>query len=284
MEAVIEHWLVPVAREASLGGAEELSVPSDTGVAAAWDLVAMASGVDLSALARTVAGHYRLNVADLESVDAHAHRLLPGRVARKWGVVPLRYSDRYLWVATSDPVSLEAEKAIHEVAGRSVHFEIAPPGTLSLALDAMYEEEEDVHILPPLEPEARGGPRILVVDDDADTRLLLRSFLEDAGFRVGEAADGREALSAAVDTLDPYALITLDLNMPHVPGLEVLRTLREGTGTAVIPVVVATGVDDPAVEVELFEAGADDFVVKPVDPPRFLLRIKAVLRRTAITR
>jgi DNA-binding response OmpR family regulator len=49
--------------------------------------------------------------------------------------------------------------------------------------------------------------------------------------------------------------------------------------TAALPVIVATGSNDPQVEVVCFEAGADDFVVKPVDPPRFLLRIKAVLRR-----
>jgi len=55
--------------------------------------------------------------------------------------------------------------------------------------------------------------------------------------------------------------------------------MRSRVTTADIPVVVATGSDDPLVEMELFEAGADDFIVKPVDPPRFILRVQAVLRR-----
>ncbi len=61
--------------------------------------------------------------------------------------------------------------------------------------------------------------------------------------------------------------------------MEVQQRIRSRLGTATLPVVVATGSDDPATEMQLFEAGADDFVVKPFDPPRFLLRVQAVLRR-----
>ena len=66
--------------------------------------------------------------------------------------------------------------------------------------------------------------------------------------------------------------------MDQMHGLEVLRNIRSRLATGSLPVIVATGTDDPATEMELFEAGADDFVVKPVDPRRFLLRIRAVLR------
>ena len=78
---------------------------------------------------------------------------------------------------------------------------------------------------------------------------------------------------------DPFDLVTLDLHMKEMHGLEVLQHIRSRLATAALPVIVATGSDDPAVEMQLFQAGADDFVVKPVDPPRFLLRIRAVLRR-----
>lgn len=278
MEPVIQHWLVPVARAASLDGASDLDVPSGTDASAAWDVVALGTGLTDEQLAGTVARHYRLGVADLRRVDPHAHRLLPGRVARKLGVLPLQYSDRQLWVATSDPVSLEAEKQITQVSSRSVQFEVAPPRALERAIDATYGEEE-IHEIPPLEVAARGGPRVLVVDDDPDTRLLLRSFMEDAGFRIREAENGKEALSMLEDREDPITLVTLDLDMPGMSGLEVLRRIRARVATASTPVVVATGLDDPEVELELFEAGADDFVVKPVDPPRFLLRVQAVLRR-----
>jgi CheY-like chemotaxis protein len=72
---------------------------------------------------------------------------------------------------------------------------------------------------------------------------------------------------------DPFDLVTLDLHMKEMHGLEVLRNIRSRVATAALPVIVATGSDDPSVEMQLFEAGADDFVVKPVDPPRFVLRI-----------
>jgi len=281
MDVVIQHWIVSVARAAELNGADELSISSDTDPAVAWSTVAMAGGVDAGRLARAVAKHFRLEVADLEGAHPHAHRLLPSRVARERRVLPLRYSDRHLWVATADPVSMEAERAIGRVSGRNVHFEVAPPSELDPAVARTYPDDKPTHVLPPLDSEGRGGPRILVVDDDADIRLLLRSALENDGFRVVEAASGEAALAtvAQAEEDDPFSLVTLDLAMPGRSGREVLSELREGAKTALLPVIVATGFDDPEVEVELFEAGADDFVVKPVDPPRFVLRVRAVLRR-----
>jgi len=141
------------------------------------------TGATPEALARRVAEHYRLEVAELDRRDLHAHKLLPGRVARKLQVLPLRYSDRHLWVATADPVSLESEREIGRVSGRNVHFEIAPPSLLAPAVEATYPDDEPVHVVPPLDTEARGGHRVLVVDDDADTRHLLRAALEADGVR-----------------------------------------------------------------------------------------------------
>ena len=226
MEPVIQHWLATVARAAGLEGADTLEVSSDVDPSAAWETVGLVTGVEMDELARVVARHFRLGVADLDTIDAHVQRLLPGRVARKLGVVPLRYSDRHLWVATADPVSLEAEKEITHVSGRNTHFEVAPPAALADALERVYPDRDEPHELPPLEVAARGGPRILVVDDDPGTRLLLRTFLESAGFRVAEAADGTEALEKLEAHGDPYALVTLDLDMPELPGLDVLRRIR----------------------------------------------------------
>lgn len=274
---VIRHWIAEVAKSAKLPEASTLEVPSDTEVGAAWDLVALRASLTDEALARHVARHFGLALADLTTADPHARRLLPGRVARKLQVLPLRYSDRNLWVATSDPVSMDAEREIAHVAGRNVHFEIAPPRQLAPVVLAAYPPEPH-HEIPPLPAEALGGPRVLVVDDDPDTRMLLRTVLEKKGFRVAEAADGASAL-AQLSGGEPFDLMTLDLHMRGMQGLDVLRQVRARRATATLPVVVATGADDPSVEMQLFEAGADDFVVKPVDPPRFLLRVQAVLRR-----
>ncbi|MFQ5538129.1 MAG: response regulator [Gemmatimonadota bacterium] len=279
---VIQHWLVAVAKAAGMEGTDDLQVASVTASEAAWDLVAMAAGVTQDNLAAAVAAHYGLPVADLAAADPYACRLLPGRIARKLNVLPLRYSDRGIWVATADPLSLEAEREISHVAGRHIHFEVAPPGPLSTAVALAYPEHEPPHEIPPLDLAARGGPKVLVVDDDADTRVLLRSVLESSGFRVVEATNGKEALDALSSGSEPYSLVTLDLDMPVMTGLEALKSMREGVSTANIPVVVATGYDDPQLEMDLFTAGADDFVVKPLDPPRFLLRVQAVLRRYGV--
>ena len=128
-------------------------------------------------------------------------------------------------------------------------------------------------------PEDRGGPLVMVVDDDEDARTLLRAALEGAGFRVSEAEDGKDALAILLAGLEPITLVTLDLQMKEMHGLETLRRIRTTVRTAHLPVVVATASDDPEVEMDLFAAGADDYVVKPIDPRRFVLRVQAVLRR-----
>ena len=276
---VIQHWIVAVARAARLQDAELLDVPSDTPMAGAWSLTALSAGIDEAALAALVAAHYRLSVADLASADPHARRLLPARVTRKLQCLPLRYTDRGLWVATADPVAMQAEREIAHVSGRVVHFEVAPPTALAAAIEAGYPIAGELrHEIPPLPREAKGGPHVLVVEDDADTRTLLRRALESAGFRVAEAPDGPEAIEL-LQGEDAFDLVTLDLQMPKMHGLHVLNIIRSRVALAHLPVVVATGSDDPVVEMELFEAGADDFIVKPVDPPRFILRLQAVLRR-----
>jgi len=276
---VIQHWIVAVARAARLQDAELLDVPSDTPMAGAWSLTAMKTGLSEAVLCAQIAAHYRLSVADLASADPHARKLLSARVARKLQVLPLRYTDRGLWVATADPVAMQAEREIAHVSGRVVHFEVAPPMELAAEIDAAYPTTGELrHEIPPLPREARGGPHVLVVDDDADTRALLRRALESAGFRVTEAPDGPEAVEL-LEGEDAFDLVTLDLQMPKMQGLHVLNIIRSRVALAHLPVVVATGSDDPVVEMELFEAGADDFIVKPVDPPRFILRLQAVLRR-----
>lgn len=278
-DPVIQHWIVAVARAAHLEGAESLSVASDTPMAGAWSVTALAAGISEDELAAHVAAHYRLAVADLSSADPHARKLLPARLAHKLQVIPLRYTDRWLWVATSDPVAMEAERELAHVSARAIHFEVASPLALAAALHTAYPSSgASHHEIPPLERQAKGGPHVLVVDDDADTRLLLRRALESAGFRVAEAPDGPEALTLLAGG-DAFDLVTLDLQMPQMHGLHVLNAIRSRLVTADVPVVVATGSDDPVVEMELFEAGADDFIVKPVDPPRFILRVQAVLRR-----
>ena len=73
----------------------------------------------------------------------------------------------------------------------------------------------------------------------------------------------------------------LDLDMPQMGGLEVLATVR-GTGPQMtLPIIVSTGADSPSAETSVFDSGADDYICKPLDPARFMARVKAVFRRTS---
>lgn len=120
---------------------------------------------------------------------------------------------------------------------------------------------------------------ILLVDDDTVSRSLARALLEKSGFMVTEAPDGAVAMECLGAVGDGYALVVLDLDMPKMDGREVLTRMRSGPDTAKLPVIVLTGADSPETEIELMERGADDYIRKPIDPPRFVARIKAALRR-----
>jgi DNA-binding response OmpR family regulator len=115
---------------------------------------------------------------------------------------------------------------------------------------------------------------ILLVDDEPKIRELARDYLEHAGFAVETAADGRAALTIA-RTRKPD-LIVLDLGLPEVDGLEVIRTLRRDSS---VPIVVLTARDDEIDKLLGLELGADDYVTKPFSPRELVARVRAVLRR-----
>ncbi len=121
--------------------------------------------------------------------------------------------------------------------------------------------------------------RVLVVDDDTTNRMMTKALLEANDFRVMEAADGGQALEY-FSRGEHFDLMVLDLDMPVLGGREVLAKVRAELVTAGLPIIVLTGTADPDSEIEVLEAGADDYIRKPLDPPRFMTRIRATLRRT----
>jgi DNA-binding response OmpR family regulator len=118
-------------------------------------------------------------------------------------------------------------------------------------------------------------PRILVVDDDADIRLLLRELLERAGFTVDEAEDGRTALRTLFTT--PPALVILDVTMPDMDGYETLERIRDLSD---VPVLMLTARTQELEKVRGLSAGADDYVAKPFGRQELLARVQALLRRS----
>jgi two-component system, OmpR family, phosphate regulon response regulator PhoB len=120
---------------------------------------------------------------------------------------------------------------------------------------------------------------VLVVDDERDIVELVRHHLQQVGFRVLTAADGRLALEAA--RREAPDIIVLDVMLPALSGVEVARLIRQDEKTRRIPILMLTARGDEVDRVVGFEIGADDYVVKPFSPRELILRIQAILRREA---
>jgi DNA-binding response OmpR family regulator len=116
--------------------------------------------------------------------------------------------------------------------------------------------------------------RILVIDDDADVRLLLQELLARAGYHVSAHAGGREGLRAFHQ--HGADLVVLDVSMPDLGGMEVLERLRDLSD---VPVLLVTALGAELERVRGLKAGADDYVVKPFGRQELLARIEAILRR-----
>ncbi|MFT0138777.1 response regulator transcription factor [Alloalcanivorax xenomutans] len=118
--------------------------------------------------------------------------------------------------------------------------------------------------------------RLLLVEDNVALADQLNPLLRDHGYAVDWLADGRDALVRVHD--DPYDLVILDLGLPGMGGLDVLKQWREEGVT--VPVLILTARDSWAERVDGLRAGADDYLTKPFHPEELLLRVQAVLRRS----
>ena len=118
-----------------------------------------------------------------------------------------------------------------------------------------------------------GDPTVLVVDDEIQIRRFLRVSLEDNGYQVVEATTGRDGLKLA--TLAKPDVVVLDLGLPDMDGLDVLKQLREWSHT---PVIILSVRDDDQDKVTLLDAGADDYMTKPFSVQELLARLRMAQR------
>lgn len=122
------------------------------------------------------------------------------------------------------------------------------------------------------------GEDILVVDDEASVVEVVGLYLRREGFSVRAAGNGREAL-ASIRERRP-ALVVLDVMLPEVDGIEIMRRLRDDQRSD-IPVIMLTARGQETDRIYGLELGADDYIVKPFSPAELVARVKAVLRRTS---
>lgn len=118
-------------------------------------------------------------------------------------------------------------------------------------------------------------PRILIVDDEARIRDMIKEYISVASFEADEAADGPQALEMV--RRNTYALVILDVMMPMMDGWTVCREIRK---LSQVPVVMLTARGEEYDKLFAFELGVDDYIVKPFSPKELLARIKAIIRRS----
>ena len=123
---------------------------------------------------------------------------------------------------------------------------------------------------------AAGGLSLLLVDDDVELSSMMQEYMVEAGHRLDTAFDGREGLARMMN--HSYDLVILDVMMPHIDGISLLRHVRSKSR---IPVIMLTARTEQQDRIRGLDAGADDYVSKPFDADELHARIRAVLRRAA---
>jgi CheY-like chemotaxis protein len=122
---------------------------------------------------------------------------------------------------------------------------------------------------------AVAAPYVLVVDDNHIAIKMLRRYLERQGYEVGEAHDGIECLEQVAQRL-PDAIV-LDVMMPNLDGYATVQQLRSNPQTAHVPVVIVTALNDVSNQLRAIEAGADDFLGKPVEERLLIAKVKLLV-------
>jgi CheY-like chemotaxis protein len=232
--------------------------------------------VDEQTAYRVLASAAQLPFANLHNVQpsALARHLVPPSVLRRHEVLPLTVDDKEIRYVTANPCNPEADRAVSMSTGRSTMVMLTCLSDLRAALadDSLAATKPG-----PVRHAVPSRPSVLIADDEATTRTLVRLLLERDGYHVLEAFNGRHALEiAAAHDVD---LVVMDLLMPELDGYDAILALRNQERHADTPIVVVTTEEGPAVERQVLELGADDYILKPFEPTFLTCRIKAAFRR-----
>lgn len=189
----VKHWLLSVARASGAANADTLFTPATVPISAAWTAVADGCKLNDDQLAHLVAAHYRLGVANLEAANHELVQRIPQKIARKYGIFPLREENGHLVIATSDPTDHDADQALRFASRKRPIFEIAPPGAILHAISGKYSSDRmveallnsvdadpsDVRVVEDVDPESVREDEIDAAPIIRLTNLILRDAVRD---------------------------------------------------------------------------------------------------------
>lgn len=227
-----------------------------------------------------LAGAAGLPFADVRDIKPTplARRLVPAPIVHRHEVLPLEIDDRVVRYATATPRDPEAERAVSMATGRPTMALVACRSDLRSAIAQTSDSSSSESCRPgPAVAPRETNRTILIVDDDAITRALVRLLLERDGDRVLEAVNGRHALEIA--GADAPDLIVMDLVMPELDGYGAIEEFRRQPRHSSTPIVVVTSEEGPTVQQRVLDVGADDYILKPFEPTALTSRIKAAFKR-----
>ena len=293
---VAESWITAAQFQEGLRRAESQQIALTDALVDLFNIPETAAYEALS-----LAAGMRLIDLDTISISPLAIQLIPERIARRCGAVPVAEDNRTLTFVTSQPFSTETDQDISFASGRHPQHLLARPSQIEAALERFYPHDTGDSVSP-FRPKPATVPeqtaaadaigvnddatssgrttkkkRVLVADDDRMLRMLVRMLLEKDGYDVLEAQDGRAAIEA-VRVHEPDLLIA-DLIMPDLDGYEAVASLRsEHTGRD-LPVILLTAEPRAIAEKTVLFLGADDYVTKPFDSEALLSRVRSVFVR-----
>ena len=187
--------------------------------------------------------------------DSEPSETMPSEDSEKLSLPPKQHDAKYTEIDAKEK-SCARQESFHQMPSA----EEEPPA---------FEDEPPALVF--------DDPEILVVDDNRVIREMLTKVLEASKYRVTAADNGVEAFSIAEK--GNYSLIITDLFMPEMDGFELIGKLKQNERTKNIPVMMLTSKDEVESEVRVIDAGADDYLVKPVNARLFMARVQRLLRR-----
>ena len=252
------HWLLDVARRAGLK-VDSVSVdPTGSSVADVWESVCAAAGVSAIELARMVTLHFRLELADLDRIDIDAVDLIPGDIARRYGIMPVQEDHHHLIVATADPTDFEGEQAAAFASGRAIDMKVAPPAEIARLHEEFYFERTVDSGAASAMAELDGSVQLVGSGDDVSvdeteahsepvvrlTNLLLKEAVDAGASDIHiEPADGGGDVRFRVDgvlrrhmDMPLHALIRVISRVKVMGQLDIADRIRPQDGRARITV------------------------------------------------